>query len=530
MKKKLVGGALGVVLSAGLLAAHGWGATQPLVQTPGQGPAQAPSTDAALLAKGKYLTEMGDCVGCHTAEGGKAFAGGQYMAMPFGQISTPNITPDVDTGIGRYSDGDFLYLMRAGVTPVGQHIYPAMPYPWYATLPNDDLLAIKAYLFSLPPIHAPRLKYSVWFPFNLRPAIAGYNLFFLGSPYQPDPHLTAEQNRGAYIVNGLEHCGECHNHRNFLGNSAVALSVLGGPITQWYAPSLRFDPMTGLGRFSDNDIVQFLKEGASPSMGTVAGPMAEVVDYSTKYLSDADLHAIVAYLHTLEPTPSYYGWKRNPNNAPLLAGQQVYLSHCASCHQADGAGLPGKIPALDGNGMVTATGPQSVIRVVLGGLEARGSYALMPGVGATMTDEQVAEVTNYVRQAWSNAAPTSATVKLVQVIRADTHTFTNGQRPDGCPTLEQDQLKAVLADNSNGLEDLLKSTTMPNLLNNVNAIVQKLHSVAPTVSQSDAVNGLTIAYCPIVYADNTIPPDQRGWQLTHFADRLYTQLSNNGSD
>ena len=530
MNKKVIGGALGIVLSAGLLAAHGWGATQVPLQTPGQGPSQPPTTDAALLAKGKYLTIMGDCVGCHQAEGGIPYAGGQYMAMPFGKISTPNITPDVYTGIGYYSDADFIRLMRGGVLPDGGHIYPAMPYPWYATLPDDDLLAIKAYLFSLPPVHAPRLKNYVWFPFNLRAAIAGYNLFFIGSPYQPDPQLTAEQNRGAYIVNGLEHCGECHNHRNFLGNTAVALSVLGGPITQWYAPSLRFDPMTGLGRFSDADIVQFLKEGHSPSMGTVAGPMSEVVDYSTKYLSDSDLHAIVAYLHTLPATPSYYGWKQNPTNAPLLAGQQVYLSHCASCHQTDGAGVPGKIPALDGNGMVTATGPQSVIRIIIGGLDARGPYALMPGVGATMTDDQVVAVTNYVRQAWSNVAPTSATPRLVRIIRADTHTFTNGQRPDGCPTLDQDQLKNVLADNSNGLEDLLKSTTMPNMLNNVNAIVQKLHSVAPTVSQSDAVNGLTIAYCPIVYADDTIPPDQRAWQLTHFADRLYTQLSTNGSD
>jgi mono/diheme cytochrome c family protein len=530
MNRKLVGGALGVALSAGLLAAHGWGATQVPEQTPGQGPAQAQPADAALIAKGKYLTTMGDCVGCHTANGGKEFAGGQYMAMPFGKISTPNITPDVNTGIGRYSDGDFLYLMRNGVTPVGQHIYPAMPYPWYATLPNDDLLAIKAYLFSLQPIHAPRLPNTVWFPFNLRPAIAGYNLFFRGSPYKPDPHLTAQQNRGAYIVNGLEHCGECHNHRNFLGNTAVALNVLGGPITQWYAPSLRFDPTSGIGRFSDADLEQFLKEGDSPEMGTVAGPMSEVVDYSTKYLTDSDRAAIVAYLHTLPPTPAYYGWKRAPGNQALAYGQTVYLSHCASCHQVDGQGIKGKIPALDGNGMVTATGPQSVIRVVLGGLESRGSYALMPGVGAGMTDAEVTAVTNYVRQAWSNMAPMSATDKLVHVIRHDTHTFTNGQRPDGCPTLVEDQLKTVLADNSNGLADLLKSTTMPNLLNSVNAIVAKLHTVAPTLSSSDAVNGLTIAYCPIVYGNPDIPQNERAWQLTHFADRLYTQLSTGGSD
>jgi mono/diheme cytochrome c family protein len=530
MKRKLAAGALGVALSSGLLAGHGWGATQVPEQTTGQGPAVTQAADPALIARGKYLTTMGDCIGCHVADGGKPFAGGQYMAMPFGQISTPNITPDLETGIGRYSDGDFLALMRGGVTPLGQHIYPAMPYPWYATVSNDDLLAIKAYLFSLSPVHAPRLPYTVWFPFNLRQAITGYNLFFVGAPYQPNPRLTAEQNRGAYIVNGLEHCGECHNHRNFLGNSAVALSVLGGPITQWYAPSLRFDPTTGLGRFSDDDIIGFLHDGHSPSMGTVAGPMSEVVDYSTKYLTNADLHAIVAYLHTLPPTPSYYGWKLAPGNQALAYGQTVYLSHCASCHQTDGGGIKGKIPALDGNGMVTATGPQSVIRVVIGGLEARGPYALMPGVGAGMTDAEITAVTNYVRQAWSNVAPMNATDKLVHVIRRDTHTLTNGQRPDGCPTLDQDQLKTVLADNSNGLADLLKSTTMPNLLNSVNEIVAKLHTVAPTLSSSDAVNGLTVAYCPIVYGNPDIPQGERAWQLTHFADRLYTQLSTGGSD
>ena len=160
MNKKLLGGALGVVLSAGLLSAHGWGATQVPLQTPGQGPAQ-PQADAALIAKGKYLTTMGDCIGCHVANGGKPYAGGQYMAMPFGKISTPNITPDVSTGIGYYTDAGFIRLMRAGITPRGQYIYPAMPYPWYTTLPDDDILAIKAYLFSLPPVHAPPTE-NVW--------------------------------------------------------------------------------------------------------------------------------------------------------------------------------------------------------------------------------------------------------------------------------------------------------------------------------------------------------------------------------
>ncbi|MBW4024434.1 MAG: c-type cytochrome [Proteobacteria bacterium] len=531
MKKKLLGGALGVALSVGLLASHGWGATKVPPQSPGQGPAQTQNADAALIAKGKYLTTMGDCVGCHTANGGHEFAGGQYMGMPFGAISTPNITPDVETGIGKYTDADFIRLMHHGVTRSGQYIYPAMPYPWYATVPDDDLLAIKAYLFSLPPIDAPRRPNHVWFPFTIRPAISIWDALFVpGKTFRPDPRLTAEQNRGSYIVNGLEHCGECHNHRNFLGNTAIALNVLGAPITKWYAPSLRFDPTTGIGRFSDKDLVEFLGTGDSPQMGTVAGPMAEVIDYSTKHLSESDRKAIVAYLHTLPPTPAYFEWKRNPGIPAMLAGRQVYLSRCASCHQPDGQGIPGKIPALDGNGMVTATGPQTMIRVIIGGLEARGSYALMPGVGVNMSDKEVAEVTNYVRQAWSNVAPMSAGPFLVRMIRKDTHTFTNGERPDGCPTLVDAKLQSVLADKSNGLDALLKTTTMPNLLNHVNDIVQKLHTLAPDVAQNNVVNGMAIAYCPIVNANSSIPPSEKAWTIMHFADRLYTQLSTNGSD
>ena len=233
-----------------------------------------PSAD--LIARGKYLTDMGDCVACHAAPGYPKFAGGQYMQMPFGVISTPNITPDHDTGIGYYTDDDFIRLMQRGIRPNGQRIYPAMPYPWYATVPKSDLLAIKAYLFSLKPVHAPRLENHIWFPFTIRPAIALWDAFFVPTKeFTPDPSKSAELNRGAYIVGGLEHCGTCHNGRNFLGNTAIAGDVEGAPITRWYAPNLRPDNMTGIGRYSVDDLVSFFKYGHSKSMGTVAGPMSE---------------------------------------------------------------------------------------------------------------------------------------------------------------------------------------------------------------------------------------------------------------
>ena len=486
--------------------------------------------DNDVIARGKYLTDMGDCAGCHNAPGHPALAGGQYMGMPFGSISTPNITPDKETGIGYYTDDDFIRLMRHGVRPNGQYIYPAMPYAWYNTVSRDDLLAIKAYLFSLKPVHYARLPNKIWFPFNFRPAIALWDAVFVpGVEFKPDPKLSDEINRGAYIVGGLEHCGECHNNRNFLGNTDVALKLYGGPISMWYAPNIRPDNLSGIGRYSIDSLVEFFKKGHSEQMGTVAGPMSETVKYSLSKLTDSDIHAIAAYIKAQPATPSYKA--RTADFRPIrdAAGQAVYLAHCSSCHQVNGQGIKDKIPALDGNGMVRAYGSQSVIRIVLGGLEAHGSYAVMPGVGSRMSDREIADVSNFVRQAWSNQAPANATPLLVSLLRRDTSTLLAGKRPDGCPSMdEQPAMKQVVDNKSNGVDALLADTHATNLLQNINALIVKVRAAAPTAEQADIVNGLTYAYCPVVAEDNSVAPDQRAWQLTHFADRLYVQLTTNG--
>ncbi len=481
------------------------------------------------IARGKYLTDMGDCAGCHVAPGGGYMAGGQYMNMPFGDISTPNITADDDTGIGKWTDAQYLNLMRHGVMPNGQRIYPAMPYPWYNTVSDDDLLAIKAYLFSLPKVHAERQPNKIWFPFTLRPAIALWDAVFVpGEQFRPDPKQSEQINRGAYIVGGLEHCGTCHNNRNLLGNTDAALKLQGGVITMWYAPNLRPDKMSGIGDFSDDDVVQYLKTGHSEQMGTVAGPMSETVEYSLSKLTDPDLHAIVAYLKSLPPTPSYAARTAAYRPVRYAAGQAVYLDHCASCHQISGAGIKDKIPALDGNGMVRGGGPQDVVRVVLGGLEAHGQYAVMPGVGSNMSDAEITDVTNYVRQSWSNQAPANATPYLVATLRRDTATLLNGKRPNGCPDIEQPELKQVVANQSSGVGTLLADTHATNLLQSIDAIIVKVKAAAPKLEQADIVNGLTQAYCPIVQNDQTLPPSQRAWQLTRFADQLYVQLTTGG--
>ena len=376
------------------------------------------------IARGQYLTTMGDCIGCHQGEGYAPYSGGRYMDMPFGKIYVPNITPDKRTGIGSWTDAQFIRLMRHGIAADGTYIYPAMPYPWYNTMTTEDLLAIKAYLFSLKPVNSPSKPEEIWFPFTIRPAIALWDAFFVPDKvFKPIASQSALVNRGDYIVNGPEHCGACHNNRNFLGNIPAALSVEGAPITMWYAPNLRPDNLTGIGRYSIDDLVKFFKYGHSEAMGPVAGPMGEVVDYSTSQLNDFDLHAISAYLKSLKPVASYQARTAAYRPDRYAAGQAVYLEHCASCHQLSGDGIKDKIPALDGNGMVRALGPQSVIRVVIGGHPARGPYALMPGVGAAMSDREVVDVTNFIRQSWSNHAPANASLVLTSLIRKDTSTL-----------------------------------------------------------------------------------------------------------
>ena len=544
MKRRLIAACLG----AGLLGATalGSGVVRAAVETPtlrphvglkvpyqadGQRPAQYSQAPADVVAYGKYLTDMGDCAGCHNADGGRPWAGGQYMAMPFGSISTPNISSDARTGLGRYDDKAFIRLMRNGVGVDGENIYPAMPYPWYRTLSDKDILAIKAYLMSTEPVYAPRLPNKIWFPFNIRLVLAPYDwLFNTQERFKPDPKLTASQNHGRWIVDGLEHCGECHNNRNFLGNTSWALRLHGGPITKWYAPSLLGDKIDGLGSFTDDDLVAYFQKGYSTRMGTVAGPMAEMVDISSSKLPLSDLRDITAYLRTLPNDLSAYRPRQRPSRSgPMVAGAQVYLTHCAMCHQVDGKGIPNVIPALDGNGMVTAYGPQDVLRVIYEGLPARGPWAVMPGVGSAMTDQEVVDVANYVRQSWGNGAPANATLLLAGLIRHDTGTLLSGTRPDGCPPLAQEDLKRVLADRSTGVADLLDGMTLPTMLQRTHKIVAAEHAAAPQMRKDEIVNGLTVAYCPIAASDKTISPDQRLWWMTHFAERVYVQASNDGA-
>ena len=496
----------------------------------GATPARAGTADAALVQHGKYLTDAGDCQACHTAPDGKPFAGGLYMNTPFGPISTPNITPDNDTGIGRITDDQFVRVFHQGIGMQGEHLYPVMPFPWYTKVTRDDALAIKAYLFSLQPEHAPRKPLKIAFPFNIRAALIGWDAVFLKTgEFKPDPNVSPQINRGAYLVQGLAHCGECHNANKLVGDAGIAASLRGGPIDKWYAPNITSDKDQGIGKYSDQQIFTYLKTGHEKDMGVVVGPMAQTMHESLGKLTDDDLHDMVAYLKS---TPAKQGFKKREPVAgteQVAANAQSYLNYCASCHLENGQGLTGQVPKLAGNGVVAAQGPETVIRVILGGINAQGSYSAMPAIGGSMTDEEVADATNYVRQAWGNGAPANAAPGQVASLRKETTTLLAMNLPGGCPKIAESDTARVIA--GADAQRILSATKQDNVLPNAESLIKLVRAGAPKATQADIINSLTIGYCPVVMADSSLSSAaQKSEALDGFAERVYTDLVSKGQD
>jgi mono/diheme cytochrome c family protein len=256
------------------------------------------------IARGGYLVHAGGCVSCHTQPGGTPFAGGRPLATPFGTFYSPNITPDRETGIGKWRDADVQRALRTGTRPDGAKYFPVFPYPSFTGITDQDALAIKAYLFSLPPAHQPNRAHDVSFPFSWRFLQRGWRLlFFAEGPFQPDPQKSAAYNRGAYLVTALAHCGECHTPRNFLGGSKTSQALSGnpdGPDGQ-IVPNITPDPKTGIGDWEKDDVAELLKTGRTPDHVKVKGAMKEAIDDGLKDLTDADRQAIAAYLFAQKP-------------------------------------------------------------------------------------------------------------------------------------------------------------------------------------------------------------------------------------
>nr|WP_249779947.1 cytochrome c [Bradyrhizobium sediminis] len=368
-----------------------------------------PSPSAETIARGKALTYAADCASCHTADPSKPFAGGKRIDTPFGAIYSPNLTPDRETGLGAWSDDDFIRALRYGVAPDGSRYYPAFPYPNFTRLIRDDVLAIRAYLATLPPVRNRPPPPQLRWPLNYRVLMRGWNfLFFRPGIFQPNQQKSAEWNRGGYLVTGAAHCGACHTPKNILGADKRGQAYGGGLVDGWFAPRLDGSDRSGLKSWSIEDIAEYLQSGRN-GKSHAAGLMAEVVVNSTSKMSDADIRAIAVYLKDLPagaPEPAV----TPPPQAEMTAGKAIYARACIACHEADGSGAPRIYPPLPGNANLQAADPSSTLRIILDGAQTvttprAPNTGSMPAYAKQLSDREIAEVTNYIRNSWGNAAP-----------------------------------------------------------------------------------------------------------------------------
>jgi mono/diheme cytochrome c family protein len=382
------------------------------------------SPSPALIARGEYLAKAADCAGCHTAPGGAPYAGGLGMTSPFGTIVSTNITPDTRFGIGNYSYEDFARALRDGVAPGNKRLYPAMPYPSFTKITDADMRALYAYITNgVKPIAQPNAPTQLPFPFNQRWILTFWRSALAPSDqYTPRSERDAQWNRGAYLVQSLGHCGSCHTPRG-VGYQESAYDdssekyLSGGVNDNWFAPSLRSDPGSGLGRLPQDEIAAFMKTGHGAGVAAF-GSMVQTVEDSTQYLSDEDLRSIARYLKTLSATGAADGRykfgsqasiKERAPDQPPATGAAVYATFCAQCHQADGMGIPQTFPKLAGNPSVISEDTTSLIRLLIeGGNSPSTVYGpprqAMPGFTNVLADVEIAQVLTFIRASWGNDA------------------------------------------------------------------------------------------------------------------------------
>ncbi|WP_417285389.1 c-type cytochrome [Comamonas sp.] len=416
-----------------LVPPHGQEGPQPMVTMAPHSPAQpiAGATSGDALIRGEYLARMGDCVACHTAPGGKPFAGGLAMASPIGTMYSSNITPDAKTGIGSYSFADFDQAVRHGYAKDKGSLYPAMPYPSYARVTEQDMQDMYAYFMKgVQPVESQPRENDIPWPLSMRWPLGIWRALFAPDAAQVQQSAAAvaptvdARLRGAYLVEGLGHCGSCHTPRSVtMAEKALTagedLYLAGGntPIDGWIAKSLRGD-QDGLVRWSEEDIVALLKTGRNDH-SAVFGGMAEVIEHSTQYLSDSDLKAMAVYLKSL-PAGRTGGdggqFAASDDTANALwkgdvsrVGAALYLDNCAACHRSDGKGYAQVFPALAGNTAVLTGDPSNLVAIVLQGhklpaTRTRPSTFTMPAFGWRLSDQQVADVSSFVRAGWGNQA------------------------------------------------------------------------------------------------------------------------------
>ncbi len=385
-------------------------------------------TMAAKIARGQYLAVAGDCQYCHSIPGGAPFAGSQPVQTPFGDLFSPNITPDKKYGIGNYTDAQFWNVLHNGISPghslliFPRYLYPVMPWQDYNKLSYPDVMAIKAYLDSIQPVAQPNRPSEMYFPFTLRAGLLGWRiLFFNDQPIKYDPSWSPQVKNGAFLVLALEHCGECHTQRNLLMATEPSRTLAGGHLLaqSWYAPNITSKMNNGgVGSWPVNDLSSYLYRSGSIPSGAPFGPMKAVVEDSLSRLPASDVQDIVAYLQTAVPAKHSVAPTAVAALPAGLSGAQVYANNCARCHGANGEGVDNNFPNLANNQSVWDGPADNLISMVLGGYAPwHVNQSSMPEFGQSLSDDQIAAVANYVRTSWGNKGSANATGTQVGDLR-----------------------------------------------------------------------------------------------------------------
>jgi mono/diheme cytochrome c family protein len=424
---RIIGGIVAVAVIAGAIAAFAvvWRPVLAAIDPP-----QPSSFDSALVRRGRDLAAIGNCNNCHTVRGGKDFAGGLPVPTPFGTIYSSNITPDAATGIGRWSEAAFRRAMQSGVDRDGQHLYPTFPYDHFTHVSDDDDRALYAYLMTRQPVRASARENDLAFPFNQRIAVAGWKLLYLRhGTYQPDSTKSAEWNRGAYLVEGLAHCGACHTPRNALGAEKTQASFAGGDVDNWHAYAINSQSSAPV-PWDMDALFRYLRQGWHPDHGVARGPMAEVVSNLSE-VRESDIRAIATYMASVFGAPSAERKRRGeevlaqassgpaqPANGGTTTGAQIYAAACATCHATDRAPPFGGIN-LALSTALTSPDARNAANIVLSGIRpTQGEPSpIIPGFPESMTDGQIAAVLDYLRARFGNQPPWTNTADIVRDIR-----------------------------------------------------------------------------------------------------------------
>jgi mono/diheme cytochrome c family protein len=361
---------------------------------------------ASLIERGKYLIRAADCEACHTAEGGEPFAGGRAFVLPFGTLYSTNITPDKETGIGLYSDANFLNALQRGIGRDHKKLYPAMPFASYTYMTDADAIAIKAYLFSLAPVHAPAPRNTLSFPFNQRTLMGIWALLFNPEQrFEPRTERDGQWNRGAYLVEAMAHCGECHTPRTLLQSLDQRAKFSGAVQGGWHAYNITSEPQSGIGAWSDTDLEHYFTTGHADGRGTASGPMGEVVDNSLQYMTPEDLKAMVSYLRSVSPVATSDVPRLERSVASLSpaedihsGGESVYAGACVGCHGWTGVSPVNPYATLIGVRSVNDPSAANVVQIILSGAHRRISDegVSMPAFGSAYSNTEIAELANFV--------------------------------------------------------------------------------------------------------------------------------------